>query len=150
MCVHKDMDGHSGTPAEGIPKRGVVGVVHRDGRWLMIRRAEGISAAGWWCFPGGAIEADETPANALVRELREEVGLAVRPVREVWVWRRPDGRLELSWWLAEPVGSDDVLICDPLEVAEARWVTPDEVPSLHPLLDNNRAFLETIWPMLEL
>jgi len=142
-------DRSSGPEAkEGVPRRGVVGVIRQDGRWLMIRRAEGIRAGGWWCFPGGAIEPGESPADALVREIWEEVGLRVRPVRQVWVWRRPNGELELLWWLAELTQPVETLWCNPAEVAEARWVAPADVSALHPLLENNLTFLETIWPQL--
>jgi len=150
MDVNRDsFDGGAVGSAGGPPRRGVVGVVQWDGRWLMIRRAEGIRAGGWWCFPGGAIEPGESPADALVRELREEVGLTVRPIRQVWFWRRPDDGLELLWWLAVPADDDVALTCEPAEVAEARWLAPADVASLHPLLENNRAFLETVWPSLQ-
>lgn len=48
---------------------------HRDGRWLMHRRPPGKHHAGLWEFPGGKVEAHEMPAEALVRELHEELGI---------------------------------------------------------------------------
>ena len=53
-------------------------VVHRDARVLLGQRVEGKPYAGWWEFPGGKIEAGETVAQALARELHEELGLVVR------------------------------------------------------------------------
>jgi 8-oxo-dGTP diphosphatase len=53
-------------------------VVHRDGRVLLGQRVEGKPYAGWWEFPGGKIEAGESVAQALARELHEELGLDVR------------------------------------------------------------------------
>lgn len=83
---------------------GVVGVLVEGGRLLAIRRAEGIRAAGFWCLPGGAIEPGESQEQAIVREMEEELGLAVRPVGKVWEWLRPDGLLLLHWWRVEPAG----------------------------------------------
>ncbi|SDB08905.1 8-oxo-dGTP diphosphatase MutT [Bauldia litoralis] len=46
-----------------------------DGRVLISQRPEGKAMAGLWEFPGGKVEADETPEAALVRELREELAI---------------------------------------------------------------------------
>lgn len=48
-----------------------------EGRVLMARRPAGKQHAGLWEFPGGKVESDETPQAALVRELREELGVEV-------------------------------------------------------------------------
>lgn len=52
-------------------------LVDPDGRVLVTQRPEGRSLAGLWEFPGGKVEAGERPEAALIRELREEVGIAV-------------------------------------------------------------------------
>lgn len=49
-----------------------------DGRVLLAQRPEGKSMAGLWEFPGGKLEANESPEAALVRELREELGIKTR------------------------------------------------------------------------
>jgi 8-oxo-dGTP diphosphatase len=46
-----------------------------DGRVLIAQRPQGKAMAGLWEFPGGKIEADETPEKTLIRELREELGV---------------------------------------------------------------------------
>jgi len=122
--------------------QGVVAVIPQDDRLLVIRRAQGIRAGGWWCFPGGAIEPGETPEAALIREIREELGLDIRPCRKLWEWTRPDGQLHLHWWLAQPVGSLSDVVPNPAEVAEARLVSVDELRKLDPVLESNLLFLE--------
>ncbi len=52
-------------------------LIDGDGRVLLARRPEGKAMAGLWEFPGGKLEPDETPEQALVRELREELSLDV-------------------------------------------------------------------------
>ena len=82
-------------------KQGVVVIVHRDDRFLVIRRAAHILAGGAWCFVGGAIDPGESHEDAVAREFHEEVGGRVRPVAKIWEYARPDGSLRLHWWLAE-------------------------------------------------
>ncbi|MEX2520200.1 MAG: 8-oxo-dGTP diphosphatase MutT [Paracoccaceae bacterium] len=52
-----------------------VALIDRDGRVLIAERPEGKPMAGLWEFPGGKIEPGETPEEALIRELQEELGV---------------------------------------------------------------------------
>lgn len=52
-----------------------VALIDADGRVLLAQRPEGKSMAGLWEFPGGKVEDGETPEEALVRELDEELGI---------------------------------------------------------------------------
>ena len=70
------------TTAAEIPQAGVrlllvvaVALIDVDGRVLLAQRPEGREMAGLWEFPGGKVEGGETPEAALIRELREELGI---------------------------------------------------------------------------
>jgi len=71
-------------PRDGAPQRPevqvAVGVLFdAQGQFLLTTRPQGKVYAGYWEFPGGKIEAGETVEQALARELREEIGIAVPP-----------------------------------------------------------------------
>ena len=53
-------------------------LIDPDGRVLIAQRPQGKAMAGLWEFPGGKWEAGETPEQALIRELHEELGISVR------------------------------------------------------------------------
>lgn len=52
-----------------------------DGKILITQRAQHLSHGGYWEFPGGKIEANESPEDALLREIQEELGIVIRGYR---------------------------------------------------------------------
>ena len=64
-----------------IRPRACGALIHGD-TILMVRHVE--PTRSYWTLPGGGVEAGETPADAAVREVREETGLAVKSVRLLW------------------------------------------------------------------
>lgn len=116
---------------------GVVAVVRREARYLLIQRAPSILAGGAWCFVGGAMEQGESQRDAVTREFFEEVGGVIRPVRKIWESVRP-AALRLHWWAAELV--DGKLTPNPAEVAAFGWFDVPEALALPHLLETNREF----------
>ncbi|WP_022711266.1 8-oxo-dGTP diphosphatase MutT [Pseudochrobactrum sp. AO18b] len=53
-------------------------LIDTDGRILLAQRPEGKNLAGLWEFPGGKVESGETPEDALIRELQEELGIITK------------------------------------------------------------------------
>lgn len=58
----------------------VAAVIEKDGEFLVCRRGAGGNCAFLWEFPGGKIEEDETPNDALIREIREELDIEIEPL----------------------------------------------------------------------
>ncbi len=127
-------------PMTAKPRQGVVAVVVRDGKFLMIRRAAGILAGGAWCFVGGGIEPDESQATAVEREFVEEIGGRIRAVKKIWEFTRPDGGLVLHWWLADLLSDD--FVANPHEVQDFRWCSLEEIRALDWVLESNHRFLD--------
>ena len=120
--------------------QGIIAVIQRNREFLVIQRAEGLLAAGSWCFVGGAIEQGETQADALMREVREEVGLNVTPGQKVWEWTRPDNALRLHFWTA--AASDYDMTLNHKEVRQARWLDQAQIRKLEGFLPNGIEFLD--------
>lgn len=125
-----------------IVRHGAVAIITRGDSCLMIRRAEGIAAPGAYCFPGGGIEQGETETAALRRELREELGVDIEPLRRVWESVTPWG-VHLAWWTAQ-LDESAQLVPNPLEVAEAFWRPWTTMRDLPGLLESNLAFLDAL------
>ena len=89
-------------------------LIHPDGRILMAQRPNGKVFSGYWEFPGGKIEAGETPLLALERELHEELGILVLSALP-WCCMThtyPHARVRLhcfivEHWAGEPVSREN-------------------------------------------
>ncbi|WP_243074245.1 (deoxy)nucleoside triphosphate pyrophosphohydrolase [Microbacterium sp. SS28] len=112
-------------PASEPPLDVVAAVIERDGLILACRRRAEKSAGGRWEFPGGKVEPGETPTAALVREIREELGIGIRVTG--LLTDDVTGPIRLICLLAEleddaPTASTDH--------DELRWVEPARLGSL--------------------
>jgi len=120
----------------------VIACRRADSRWLCIRRSSHVISPLKVCFPGGGIEVGESQTSAVVREMKEELGAAVRPIRCVWRWDKPDSNLTLWGWTADLLSES--LSPDPLEVAEVMWLRGEEVAEHPDALPSNRLFVQAL------
>lgn len=112
------------TPLRSIHVMAAV-ITDARGRILLARRTEGRDLAGRWEFPGGKQEPGERPEDALVRELREELGIEARVGEHVISvpQQYPDKRLclevrHLTGWTGTPRGHEGQALA---------WVAPDKL-----------------------
>jgi mutator protein MutT len=118
-------------------------VIERDGCLFVTKRQSGVHLAGYWEFPGGKCEANETPAGCLARELREELDVDVRIGEELFTTTHayPDRVVEIHFLRCELFG-DPV----PQFGQEMRWVTRAELTTLQfPPADT--AFIRQLAPL---
>lgn len=121
----------------------VVGAVIVDGcgRCLAARRGPRLRHAGLWEFPGGKVEPGEAPQTALVREIGEELGVAIAvgdflgrglvEVGERWIALDCYAAWITSGELA-PTDHDEIAWCNRDELANRQWA-PADVPVLEPI-----------------
>ena len=128
------------------PRRlGVVMAIRResDGRWLMVRRAAAVERAPLMIgFPGGEIEPGETQEQAVVREMQEELGVAVKPLRLVLEYDLPDRPWRLFLWETQLLS--EALRPDPREVAEVLWLSAGECIARPEALPGCRVFFASL------
>jgi 8-oxo-dGTP diphosphatase len=99
--------------------------VIRGERVLAARRSAPAELAGGWEFPGGKLEADETPAAAVVRECREELGVEVVVLGQLGV--ASSATIELQLWAVRLPAGEPVPLQDHDEV---RWLAQAELDAV--------------------
>ena len=118
----------------------VAAVIERDGAFLLTLRPDGTHLAGHWEFPGGKVHANETHAEALRREIFEEldavanVGALVHTVTHAY----PEKTVELFFYQCELMGE-----AKPMMGQQMRWVGRSELGSL-PFPDADRDLITTL------
>ncbi|MBN2037786.1 MAG: (deoxy)nucleoside triphosphate pyrophosphohydrolase [Chitinispirillaceae bacterium] len=115
-------------PGSSGPTPVVCAIIEQNGLMLACRRGLHQTNAGLWEFPGGKVREGESPRAALVREIREELGIDViphtqlSPVRHTYPW--------ITIELIPFVCSIEQGTPHPHEHAEVRWVDGDASPTL--------------------
>lgn len=99
-------------------------IVEHEGRVLLARRRD----IGWWNLPGGGVETGETVDEGLLREVREEVCVAVEIVRLVGVYSKPQKDEVVLTFLCRPAPGQDSRVGTSNEVSEVGWFVPTELP----------------------
>lgn len=121
--------------------RVAAGVIRNQGKYLLTRRMGGTHMAGYWEFPGGKLEERESPGEALVRELREELGVDVETGETLASLEHeyPEKRVALDFILARIIEGRPRA----LEVAEWGWFAPSQMLAL-PILPADGPVVELL------
>ncbi|MBJ14924.1 MAG: hypothetical protein CMB70_06110 [Euryarchaeota archaeon] len=101
------------------------GIFTSEKGFLAMRRGDDEPKPGKWEFPGGTIEADETPEQAVVRELDEELGIEANIVKKAGVWHHtyPFIHVEIHAYIVESLSMDALQ----LQVhSEMKWISSVE------------------------
>ncbi|HEX5086566.1 MAG TPA: (deoxy)nucleoside triphosphate pyrophosphohydrolase [Nocardioides sp.] len=123
--------------APGVERQAVVGAaIVRAGRVLAARRTGPADVTGRWEFPGGKVEPGESEAEALVREVAEELGVRVRVRR----WLGGDQPVGERYVLRVALTALDDGEPSPTEHDLVRWLGPAELRDVD-WLDADRPFL---------
>ncbi len=100
-------------------------IIFKEGKILLIKRAEGMLEGGKWALSGGFVDRDETLEEAMAREVMEETGWTVKNIKLLSIYDNPDRPNEnrqniafnYSCEAVEKIGESDK------EVADVRWVS---------------------------
>jgi len=124
-----------------IPIQVVAGILQRENRILIAQRPPGKPYSGFWEFPGGKIEQNESGEHALRRELYEELGIEVSNAKLLFhhEYTYPDKMVHLQVWYVlhfsgEPHSKENQAL---------NWVTFAEMGQLN-LLEGNGSIVDKL------
>ena len=143
--MEKDMS-RKRLPHESPPIRVLAAVLEKNGRWLIAKRKRGDRFAGLWEFPGGKLEAGETPEEGLVREISEELGVGVQVGLCLGSvsYSCPGFAIELIAYKVSHLSGS----FRPQDHDEVRWVAPSEIGRFA-LTKPDRMLLQKLRPKKE-
>ena len=126
-----------------------VGIIRRDGLVLACQRKSSALYPLKWEFPGGKIEAGESPAQALARELHEELGIdaviGAELQRQEWTYPEGengpehDGSFRVHYFLVHSFAGDPVNRA----FHDIRWISPRDLLAMD-ILEGNREVVTTL------
>jgi 8-oxo-dGTP diphosphatase len=117
------------------------GLFDASGRVLIAQRPLGKPLAGRWEFPGGKLLDGEEPYAGLVRELREELGVAVLGAKRLlrYAWRYPERTVWLDMWLVTDWRGEP----HPHDGQALAWVAPSRLHE-HDILEADAPIIEAL------
>jgi excisionase family DNA binding protein len=126
---HQLAPGRKADPDQWGPQPVVAAIVTSEAGVLAGKRRDGKPP---WTFIAGEIEPQESPADAAVREVKEETGLEIRAGQILGTRVHPRTGRVMIYLTGEPVRSLDVFVGDERELAEVGWISLAEADRLMP------------------
>lgn len=120
----------------------IVAVLQFEDKFLLGKRSpHKKSAPGYWCPVTGKIESGESETAAFSREVKEETGLLIKPLKKLCEINSRDGHIRLHWWLGNAT-SLNVTMND--EHTEMGWFTLNEIEQLFPIFHEDVELLRSL------
>lgn len=118
----------------------VTAFIFWNGKALLAQRADNEDfLPGYWEQVGGKVDPGESREDAIVREVKEEAGITVKPMRSYhqFEYTHRDGRLMCEYaYVCELVGDPEIMLSPEHEAY--KWVTPEELDSVQPMTEELR------------
>jgi len=108
--------------------KGVLGVIRRDGLFLLGTESKNTPLKGKWRLLGGKLEEGESAERALIRELNEEAGISIRVVNHLGTRKGSINPMDIDVLLAEHTQGG--LVPNEKEIGELKYFTYDEILAL--------------------
>lgn len=107
----------------------VAAAIEKDGKFFCAQRPEGKSLGGFWEFPGGKLENGESPEQALIREIKEELNSDIEILAYIneASYDYDFGTVNMKTYHAQLVSGNLEL----LEHQDARWLLPHELKNIN-------------------
>jgi 8-oxo-dGTP pyrophosphatase MutT (NUDIX family) len=119
-----------------IQKEAVVAIIQKSNKFLFVKRSDyKQSATGFWCPVSGRVEENESQAEALQREVKEEVGLNVVAIEKICAIPSHNGEFLLHFWTTDILSGEVAITSD--EATDFKWVTLEEMKQLRPVFEED-------------
>ena len=122
----------------------VCAIIEKEGKFLAARKAAGLSNEGLWEFPGGKINRGESPEQALVREIKEEINIEIKIRKSLSpvIYHYPEKSIKLIPFICtftegspEALEHEQIVFVNGNEAQDLEWA-PADIPVLKEYLQN--------------
>ena len=124
-----------------MKSHGIAAIIKKDNKFLLLKESRDLLFGLWKPPSGRAEEFDLDEEATVMREVKEETDLEVKPIKKLWTTKADTKVKTVSFWLAEIIGGD--LKIDEREASEFKWATTDEALELK-LYPGTKKFFEKV------
>ena len=117
-------------------------IKNTEGKYLLLRLAHYPGHKNEWCPVAGHCKAGETVNEAIIREVKEELNVIAKPIRQVSEWEQDILGEKAFWWEVEISGNINI---DNKEIIEIGWFSVDEIKNLKLWPATQKFFEKFVW-----